>query len=95
MGKRGNPGYGKLTVIREQFEAIQMEWWDEMRKFLHSKSKVDRKFALQELNKVQVKLIPTEVTGAEGGPLQVKWLSPSLTVPADGLNPSTTHSPAG
>ena len=95
MGKRGNPGYGKLTVIREQFEAIQTEWWGEMRKFLHSNSKVDRKFALQELNKVQVKLIPTEVTGAGGGPMQVQWLSPSRTSPAAGLKHSTRQSPAG
>ena len=75
MGKRGNPGYGKLTIIREQFEAIQKEWWDEMRVFLHSKSKEDRKFALQELNKIQTKMIPQDVDANVTGELSIKWQS--------------------
>jgi hypothetical protein len=87
MAKRGNPGYGKLTKIRDEFEAIQSEWWAEMRNFLHSKSKEDRKFALQELNKVQAKLIPTQIEGTgENGEINVTVTnygnSPSLQLPA-------------
>src|SRR5689334_17874349 len=50
----------------------------------------DRKFALDQLGKLMGKLMPTEVTGKDGGPLQLAWLSQSPTIHADGQKTSTT-----
>ena len=55
----------------------------------------DRKFALGELTKLMSKLMPTEVTGKDGGPLKFEWLSQSPTTPAAGQKPSTPRISAG
>ena len=74
MAKRGNPGYGKLELIRTNVNKMSPVFWKLMTEFSESKSKDDRKFFMQEFNKIQTKMIPTEVGGINGEPIAVKWM---------------------
>jgi hypothetical protein len=57
----------------------------------------DRKFALDQLGKLMNKLMPTELTGKDGGPIPIQWLtsSQSNTHPATGPKRSTPRINAG
>jgi hypothetical protein len=74
MAKRGNPGYGKMENIRQNVDKFSPVFWDLMGKFAKSKSKDDQRFFIQEFNKIQTKMIPQQLTGANDGPVQVQWL---------------------
>jgi hypothetical protein len=67
----------------------------EIIKFLARGAIEDRKFALDQLGKLMGKMMPTEVTGKDGGPLQFEWLSQSLTNQEDGRKRSTVQVSAG
>lgn len=72
MAKRGNPGYGKSEKIRENVDKFSDTFWTLMEEFAKSKSKEDKKFFIQEFNKIQTKMIPQTVQGDEdGGPIKV------------------------
>jgi len=58
MAKRGNPGYGKLENIRENYDKFSPVFWTLMEEFSKSKSKEDKRFFVQEFNKIQTKMIP-------------------------------------
>src|SRR4051812_7049783 len=47
----------------------------ELIKYLATGARDDRRFALDQLGKLMGKMMPTEVTGKDGGPLQFQWLS--------------------
>ena len=51
----------------------------ELIKFLAVGARDDRKFALDQLGKLMGKLMPTEITGAGGGPILLTWKSKSTT----------------
>src|SRR5688572_14794285 len=71
----GNPGYGKLQFLRRKVEELSPLWFKEIEAMLKSKTDMDaKKFALTELNKLQLKMIPQEITGPEGGPLNVQLI---------------------
>ncbi len=58
----GNPGYFKLTFITDKSSKILPKWWTEIEKMLKGKDKEFKKLAIIELNKIQVKMIPQDVT---------------------------------
>jgi hypothetical protein len=92
MAKRGNPGYGKSEMIRQNIDKFSPVFWALMDEFAKSKNKEDKRFFIQEFNKIQVKMIPTEVGGVDGEPIQIQWQqSPSHTNPGNGQLVSTTH----
>ncbi len=62
----------------------------ELIKFLAVGARDDRKFALDQLGKLMGKLMPTEITGANGGPIVLTWKSKLTTNQEDGPKASTT-----
>jgi hypothetical protein len=46
-----------------------------MGEFATSKSKDDKRFFITEFNKIQTKMIPTEVGGPGGEPLEIKVIN--------------------
>src|SRR5690242_11927818 len=85
----GNPGIGKMKQLKDNMDKYEPLFWQLMERFGHSRSKEDQRFFVQEFNKLQAKLIPQQLSGEGGGPVQVQWLSQSLTSPVSGQNPST------
>lgn len=61
----------------------------EIIKWLAAGARDDKRFALDQLGKLMGKLMPTEVTGKDGGPIQFSWLSQSPTSQESGQKPST------
>lgn len=55
-------------------ERYSPAWWEILMAMLYGESKEDRRFAMAEYNKLQVKTLPTQVTGKDGEPIVVKWL---------------------
>jgi len=47
------------NLIYENLKDITPDWWREVRELLNSKSPQDRKFAISEINKIQLKMMPT------------------------------------
>jgi len=93
-GKRpgqGNPGYKKIEEIEAGVRKLTPRWFeiidqmlnfdahsgmsDELMRAIHE----DRKFALGELTKLMGKLMPTQITGKGGDPIEVTWKSKSTT----------------
>lgn len=69
----GNPGYGRLSFIADNANRVLPKWWTEIEKMLKGKNKELKKFALQELNKIQVKMIPQDINGDLNGNFTIKW----------------------
>lgn len=95
MAKRGNQGYGKTEMVKENVDKFSPLFWQLMEKYAKSKTKADQRFFMQEFNKLQAKLIPQQVTGLNDGPVQLQWLSPSRTSPGAGPKSSTPQVHAG
>ena len=75
MAKRGNPGYGKLELIRTNVTKLSPKFWLLMEEFADSKSKDDKKFFMTEFNKIQTKMIPQDVNTDLTGKVSFKWQS--------------------
>lgn len=58
----GNPGYGRLKFVSEKVGKYSEIWWAELGKMMESKELEAKKFAMAEFNKIQVKMIPQDVT---------------------------------
>lgn len=74
-GKRpgaGNPGYGRVSQILKNVEKHMPLWWEEWEKMFHSGLWEERKCAIQEFNKLQVKVIPTDIESG-GKSLVIKF----------------------
>ena len=69
-GKRGNPGYGYFSNIKSNLEKAAPRWWEEIMLALNGQDKDMKKFAMSELNKLQVKVIPTTLD-TDNGALQI------------------------
>ena len=51
-----------ITNLRE----VSEDWWAEIKQMLSSRNVLDRKFAITEINKVQLKAMPTQLNADEG-----------------------------
>lgn len=81
----GNPGYGKLLFLKTKVEELSPTWFVEIEKMMKSKNPANKRFALSELNKLQVKMIPQQLGGIDDEPIKVEWLQlPSNTIPGTG-----------
>jgi hypothetical protein len=97
-GRRPNSGRKKMfdqDEVLDRVRRVQGKWWTLVEQFLDSRNKKDRMFAISEINKLQVKLLPTALTGGNGGPVQLIWKSSSITPPDGGPNNSTPPQAAG
>jgi hypothetical protein len=96
MAKRGNPGYGKLEMIRENVDKFSPVFWSLMEKMSKSKSREDQRLFIQEFNKLQVRMIPQQIGGVGDEPIQITWQqSQSHISPGNGRPTSTSQSNAG
>jgi hypothetical protein len=91
MAKRGAPGYGKMKNLKDQVDKFSPLFWQIMEEFGTSKSKEDKKFFIQEFNKIQTKMIPQAIDGdGEGGAIKVtitNYGSPnSVQLPTEGVS---------
>jgi len=80
MGKNGGarPGAGRPKLwdqaeLLDRVRGVQDLWWEEIGKFIRSKDKKDRMFALAEINKLQLKSMPSQVTGEGGEPIRITF----------------------
>jgi hypothetical protein len=62
----------KTQYIKEKVFKYADKWWEAWQEMMDSEDKNDRKVALAEYNKLQAKILPTEITGADGENLIVK-----------------------
>ncbi len=58
-------------LIISNLKDISDQWWSEVRGMLNSKSAVDRKFAITEINKIQLKSMPNQIAAEEGTSINV------------------------
>lgn len=72
MSKGGNPGYGKSEFVRQNIDKFSPLFWDLMEKYARSKDQGRQRFFMTEFNKLQAKMMPTEVTGKDGQPLTIE-----------------------
>jgi hypothetical protein len=84
----GNPGYGKMEFIRQKVTEFSPLWWEQWSKMMKSKAKGDVKFAMDQFNRLQTKMIPQEVGGVGGEAIKIEWSLPCPTVPASGQTTS-------
>lgn len=70
----GRKGVGKETFVKEQLDKFSPIWWKLIMDMLNGDSREDRRFALAELNKLQIKIIPSQLVGGEDKPIEIKWL---------------------
>ena len=75
--------------IKQRYADLSVPYFKVLKNMLASKSPFDKKWAVEQLTKAYTKMIPQEITGAGGEPIQVAWLSQSPTTPADGQKRST------
>lgn len=71
--KPGRVGVGKETFVKTQLDKFAPIWWELLLTLLEGESKEDRRFAMAELNKLQIKTMPTEIGGLDGAPIEIKW----------------------
>jgi hypothetical protein len=60
--KGGNPGYGKSKNLVARVDKFEPLFWDELEKMITGDDKADRKYAMTEFNKIQLKMIPQDIT---------------------------------
>jgi hypothetical protein len=97
MAKRGQPGYGKMKQLEKNMDKFEPVFWRLMNEFATSKSKDDKRFFIQEFNKLQTKMIPQTIDGdGEGGAIKVTITNygnqPPFQLPAQTLPTSPTPS---
>jgi len=66
----GNPGYGKMKILREKVEQHTEKWWATWESMMDGGLPEDKRFAMGEFNKLQCKMIPQDVDVA--GELLIK-----------------------
>ena len=68
-GKRENAGRKPIwdvNRIRLEIKRHTATWWEQIGQMMTSQDPGERKFALSEFNKLQVKALPQELSGPDG-----------------------------
>lgn len=81
MAKRGNPGYGKMQNIRDQVDKFSPLFWSLMEEMAISNRKEDKKFFIQEFNKIQTKMIPQDVSADVNGEMTLNIVNYGADAP--------------
>ena len=67
-------------LIITNLKEISGDWWAEIKTLLSSKSISDRKFALTEINKIQLKAMPNQLSADEGVNISVNIVNYGDTI---------------
>lgn len=70
----GRKGLGKEHFVKDQMDKFSPIWWKIILEMLQSDSREDRRFALAELNKLQIKTLPNQLSGLDDKPIEIRWL---------------------
>lgn len=60
--KGGRKGFGEELKIKERYTALTEPFFQVLKEFLNSEDKKDRQWAVEQLNKAYVKMIPQDIT---------------------------------
>ena len=80
-GRRDNSGRKPIwdvEQIRKAIKAHTATWWTEIAQMMTSADPGEKRFALSEFNKLQVKALPQQLTGEGGGPIQIQGVEISV-----------------
>ena len=58
-------------LVLKNLKDVSEDWWGEIKQMLNSTNILDRKFAITEINKIQLKSMPTNLSAEEGVNIQV------------------------
>jgi len=87
----GSKGYGQLSLVRENVEKFSDLWWENIVAMMQGESKEDRRYAMTEFNKLQVKMMPQQVENEHSGEINFKWQDGnSYPIPTEGSTVSST-----
>jgi len=78
----GNPGHGKLNMVREKVKHYMPQWWTNWELMMNEGAKEDKRWAMTEFNKLQTKMMPTTFEDDEGNavsPVLVTFLNDKST----------------
>ena len=67
----GNKGYGKLEFVKNKVEQHSELWWTEWEAMMKEGKPEDKRFAMTEFNKIQIKMIPQTLAGDKDNPIEV------------------------
>ena len=85
----------ELGILR-RYADLTEPYFKVLKARLNSKNKKEQDWAVEQLTKAYTKMIPQQVGGLDGEPIQVQWLqSPSNISPASGQTTSTIRIDAG
>jgi hypothetical protein len=65
----------KSQYIKEKVHALHKKWWDKIEKDLESSDEAVARAAMIEFNKLQCRVLPTELTSPEDGGLIMRLVS--------------------
>ena len=73
--KTGRKSFTEELQIKERYSALTPKFFRVLEKFLNSKYKGDQKWAIEQLNKAYIRMIPQQITGEGGNPLEIKVIN--------------------
>ncbi len=68
---RGNQGYGKMELVRQNVDKFSPKFWELMEIYANSRNPDFEKIFITEFNKLQVKMIPQVVAGDKDKPIPI------------------------
>ena len=68
--------FEELRIV-ERYAELSEPFFEVLGKMLKSKVKADQRFAIEQLSKAFPKMIPTQIGGLDGQPIEVTWKSKS------------------
>lgn len=77
-GGSGAPGFGKMNKVLENVKTYMPDWWKNWELLMNGEDKTDKKYAMTEFNKLQVKMMPQNMEDEEGNkvrPVLVTFLN--------------------
>ena len=61
--------YSLSQINKRKLREFTPKFWDRLNEFIDSDKPDERKFAVQEFNKIVLKLMPTQISGIDGDSL--------------------------
>jgi hypothetical protein len=84
--------FEELQIV-ERYAELSAPFFAVLKKMLNSKVKADQRFAIEQLSKAFPKMIPQQITGEGGGPVQVNVVNygNTITIPVHTSAVPTPH----
>jgi len=87
MANKGRKGYGEELQVLRRYSDLSGKFFAVLKENLISEDKIDRKWAVEQLGKAFVKMIPQDLTTG-GQPLNINYDRPfEITQKAGGDSP--------